>query len=65
MLLEITPTTHALLIALADNTSQLTKDILSTLAKNLQHPDPSVVIQGGLSIINDFIHRGIVVSAPN
>lgn len=63
--LEITPTTHALLIALADNTSQLTKDILSTLAKNLQHPDPSVVIQGGLSIINDFIHRGIVVSAPN
>ncbi len=61
--LDITPITHALLVALADNTEQTTDLILSKLADELQHPDPSIIIDGGLTILNDFISRGIVISA--
>jgi len=61
--LEITPITHALLVALTDNTERTTELILSKLADDLQHPDPSVIIDGGLTILNDFISRGIVISA--
>lgn len=61
--LETTSMTHALLVALTNNTNLLTSQILSKLAKDLQHPNPDVVIEGGLTILDDFISRGIVVPA--
>jgi hypothetical protein len=61
--LETTPMTHALLLALTDNAEQSTSSILSKLADDLQHPNPDTVIQGGLTILDDFISRGIVISA--
>jgi len=62
--LETTGMTHALLTALSDNTELTTKDLLSKLAEDLQHPDPQVVIDGGLAILKDFISRGIVIASP-
>lgn len=61
--LETTPMTHALLTALADNTELTTKTLLKKLVSDLQHPNPDVVIEGGLSIVNDFISRGIIIPA--
>jgi hypothetical protein len=61
--METNPVTHALLETLANNTEQATLSVLRKLADDLQHPNPDTLIQGGLSIINDFISRGIVISA--
>lgn len=61
--METNPVTHALLETLANNTEQATLSVLNKLADDLQHPNPDTLIQGGLSIINDFISRGIVISA--
>lgn len=61
--LETNPVTHALLETLADNTEQATLSVLNKLADDMQHPNPDTLIQGGLSILNDFISRGIVISA--
>jgi hypothetical protein len=61
--LETNPVTHALLETLTDNTEQATLSVLNKLADDLQHPNPDILIQGGLSILNDFISRGIVISA--
>ncbi|HAI96468.1 MAG: DUF2063 domain-containing protein [Cycloclasticus sp.] len=60
--LETNAMTHALLTALTNNTHTVTNDILFQLAQHLQHPKPEIVIEGGLSILNDFIQRGIVIS---
>jgi hypothetical protein len=61
--LETTPMTHALLAALTDNVELTTETLLIQLANQLKHPNPDVVIQGGLGIVDDFISRGIIVSA--
>jgi len=61
--LETNPITHALLEKLAKNSSLNSLSILQKLASDMQHPNPNVVIQGGLDIISDFISRGIIVSA--
>lgn len=60
--LETTAITHALLTALTDNTEQQTSALLDQLAKDLQHPNPELIIQNGLSILEDFITRGIVIA---
>jgi len=61
--LETNPVTHALLGKLAKNSSLNSLSLLQKLASDMQHSNPSVVIQGGLDIISDFISRGIIVSA--
>ncbi|HIF18560.1 MAG TPA: DUF2063 domain-containing protein [Cycloclasticus sp.] len=61
--LETTPMTHALLTALADNTELTTNALLIKLANDLQYPNPAIIIEGGLNIVNDFISRGIIVLA--
>jgi len=61
--LETTPMTHTLLTALADNTELTTNALLTKLADDLQHPNPAIIIEGGLSIVNDFMQRGIVILA--
>ena len=55
--------THALLTALANNGELTTKAVLSKLAEDLQHPKPDVVIEGGLTMLQDFIDRGIIIPA--
>ena len=55
--------THTLLASLTDNIELTTETLLTQLANQLKHPNPDVVIQGGLSIVDDFIQRGIVILA--
>lgn len=62
--LETNPMTHSLLEKLSNNTQKNCETILSHLAEEMQHPKPEVIIEGGLSIIRDFIERGVIV-APN
>jgi|TARA_R110002096_G_scaffold374321_2_gene567947 hypothetical protein len=57
------PMTHALLNRLSDNKDQLIEPVLKQLAIDTQHPNPSLVMQGGTSIVEDFISRGIIISA--
>lgn len=61
--LETNSMTHALLQELAKNTELTSLQILTTLAKQMQHQNTDVVIQGGLSMLNDFISRGIIITA--
>ncbi|PCI21958.1 MAG: DUF2063 domain-containing protein [Piscirickettsiaceae bacterium] len=60
--LETNPMTHALLEKLSNNSSLTCQQILTALADEMQHPNPDIVIQGGASILLDFVSRGIVVS---
>jgi len=61
--LETNPSTHGLLELMSNNTQQTTVNLLTKLAADMKHPNPSVIIEGGLSILKDFIHRGIIVPA--
>ena len=61
--LTTNPMTHALLNLLSDNKDQLIEPLLEKLAIDTQHPNPSLVVQGGTSIVEDFISRGIIISA--
>ncbi len=60
--LETNPMTHALLEKLSNNSQKNCEAILNTLAEEMQHPKPKVVIEGGLSIIREFIERGVIVA---
>ncbi|PHS72435.1 MAG: DUF2063 domain-containing protein [Cycloclasticus sp.] len=59
--LEINSMTHALMEKLSEKSNLTCLQILTNLANEMQHPNPDVVIQGGLSIIEDFSNRGIVI----
>jgi len=61
--LETNPMTHALLQELAENKALTSLQILTMLAKQMQHKNIDVVVQGGLSILNDFISRGIIIAS--
>ncbi len=61
--LETNPMTHALLEKLSNNSQKNCETILNKLAEEMRHPKPEVVIEGGLSIIRDFIERGVIVAA--
>ena len=61
--LETNPGTHTLLEILAKNSRLSSLEILQKLADDMQHPNPNIVVQGGLGILSDFINRGIIVSA--
>ena len=60
--LETNPMTHALLEKLSNNSQKNCEAILNTLAEEMQHPKPKVVIEGGLSIIREFVERGVIVA---
>lgn len=61
--LETNSMTYSLLDRLFGNTKLTNEQVLSALADDMQHPNPDVVIKGGLSIIEDFITRGIIISS--
>ncbi|ORU89499.1 MAG: DUF2063 domain-containing protein [Cycloclasticus sp. symbiont of Poecilosclerida sp. M] len=66
--LETNPTSHQLLLLFTENTGNKaikTINLLKDIAKQMNHPNPDTVIQGGLEIIKDFIKRGILVHRVN
>ena len=60
--IELNPVSAKLIEVCLDNTNQLSgKDILLSIAEQLQHPDPDVVIKGGLEIMQDFKNKDIIL----
>ncbi|MCP5245052.1 MAG: putative DNA-binding domain-containing protein [Burkholderiales bacterium] len=59
--IEANPVTARLMQLVIDNENQNGETLLSQIAVELSHPQPDTVINGGADILNDFIHRGILL----
>ncbi len=59
--LEINPVTAHLLQQISEETTLTAKQILTEIAQHLNHPNPEVVIQGGLQILHDLKTRGVIL----
>ena len=58
--LEITPGTYRLLQLIQENESLPAKDYLQQVADEMEHPNPEVVLKGGLQILEDLLKKGII-----
>lgn len=59
--MELNPVT-ALLIQLINEDNELTtKQMLEVIAEKMNHPDPNVVIEGGIQIIQDLKNRNVIL----
>lgn len=61
--MELNPVTALLIQLINENNDLTTKQMLEIIAKQLNHPDPDVVIQGGIQIIEDLKNRNIILGA--
>jgi len=59
--LELNPVTAQLLQYLAEDSKLTGQQMLSNIAEQLNHPDPDVVIQGGLQILQDLKNRDVII----
>ncbi|PTN11282.1 DNA-binding domain-containing protein [Nitrosomonas aestuarii] len=59
--IESNPVTTRLLQFMIDNEYMNGQAILQQIATELKHPEPDIVINGGLEIMKDFISRGILL----
>jgi hypothetical protein len=59
--IEINPMTTALLNRLQQDEEITSEEVLQELASEMQHPDPAVVISGGLEILNNLKAHDIVL----
>lgn len=58
---EINAITAVLLQQISNNTELSTQQMLEAIAAQMQHPDPNVVIQGGLQIVQGLIQRQVIL----
>lgn len=58
--MELNPVSAKLLEACLSN-KQTGKEILLSIAEQLQHPNPDVVISGGMEIMQDFKNKDIIL----
>jgi len=59
--LELNPVSAHLLQLILDERQQTTRQMLTTIAEQLQHPNPELVIQGGLQILHDLKTRNVIL----
>ena len=59
--IEANPVTARLMQLMADNERKNGETLLSQIAAELNHPRPDIVISGGGEILNNFLHRGILL----
>lgn len=59
--LELNAVSAKLIEVFTQNDNQTGRDILNAIAKELQHPNPDVVINGGLEIMQDFKNKDILL----
>lgn len=59
--IEINPMTTLLLNRLQQDEQLTSESILQDLAAEMQHPDPAIVINGGMEILNNLKTLGIVL----
>ena len=59
--LELNPVTAHLLQLILEEKQQTSRQMLTAIAEQLQHPNPDVVIQGGLQILHDLKTRNVIL----
>jgi hypothetical protein len=59
--LEVNPVTARLLHLLTENPTRSGRSMLEQIAKEINHTDPEVVVQGGLTILQDLQARDIIL----
>ena len=63
--IELNQIAAKLIEELQKNTDKTGEEILLDIAKQLQHPDPKVVIKGGSKVIQDFKKKDILLGVRN
>lgn len=58
--LELNPVTARLLALIMEGGARTARDLLSQIAQELDHPDPGVVIAGGVEVMQDWRSRGVL-----
>ena len=59
--MELNPVTAMLIQLMTDNKGLTTKQILENIAEQMNHPDPNVVIEGGMQIMQDLKDRNVIL----
>ena len=59
--MELNPVTAMLIQLISDDKNLSTKKILESIAKQMNHPDPKTVIEGGMQIMQDLKDRNIIL----
>ncbi|MBD3671363.1 MAG: putative DNA-binding domain-containing protein [Gammaproteobacteria bacterium] len=59
--MELNPVTMRLLQILKARETSSAREALESIADELQHPQPQVVIDGGLAILQDLRQRGVIL----
>ena len=58
--LELNPVTHRLLRLMEDQRGNTSKQLLNLIVEELNHPNPSVVLNGGKEVLCDLAKRGVI-----
>ncbi|MGH8598140.1 MAG: HvfC family peptide modification chaperone, partial [Gammaproteobacteria bacterium] len=59
--LDVNPIALRLFVAVRDHPRTPAREVLSTIARDLAHPDPNKVLAGGLDILNRMRQRGLIL----
>lgn len=59
--MELNPVTAILIQLINEDNNLTTKQMLEQISKQLNHPEPDIVIQGGVQIIDDLRSRNIIL----
>ena len=59
--MELNPVTAMLIQLISDDNKLTTKQILESIAEQMNHPDPNVVIEGGMQIMQDLKDRNVIL----
>ena len=63
--LEINPVTARLINLLQDNEPYTGADAIEDVTKEMNHPNPEVVLQGGLKALQELQQYGIILGSSN
>lgn len=59
--MELNPITAMLIQLINDDKNLTTKQILENIAEQMQHPEPNIVIEGGLQIMQNLKNRNVIL----
>ncbi len=59
--IEINPVTARLIQLVLENNNQSGRVLLQQIATELNHPQPNIIIQGGIEILNDLTKRQVIL----
>lgn len=63
--LEITPVTYQLLALIQEQPGQTATAYLQAVSEQLKHPQPEIVYEGGLKIVQDLAAKHIILLGPH